>query len=169
MGLVIAILAMLLVLGSFLWMRPSPRDQFLSKLRSQALMSGFRISSLKLPDMSESGRINHHQEIITIYVKTLAVVKQTSIPYTVMRTTGEAGIYLPGGWDWHNRRDLSEPLMKSIGHFVASLPISVSVVTVDQSQASISWDEKDPSINFQRLSTWLSTAAGLINRKIHGE
>lgn len=169
MGLLIAVLAMLMLVGSFMWMRPSARDQFLAKLRSQALMSGFRISSLKIPNTTELGRIDDSKEIVTIYVKNLALVKTPTQPYTVIRTTGEAGIYLPEGWQWHERVGLSEPLMHSIAAFVDTLPLSVTVVSVDITQAAISWDEKDPSITFERLSNWLTAAAKLINRKIHGE
>lgn len=169
MGLMIPFLAILLVVGSFMWMRPSARDQFLAKLRAEALTSGFRISSLKIPNTTELGRIDDSKEIVTVYVKNLTIVKTPTQPYTVIRTTGESGIYLPDGWQWHERVGLSEALMHRIATFVATLPESVTVVSVSQTQAAISWDEKDPSVTFEHLSIWLTASAELINRKIHGE
>ena len=132
-------------------------------------MSGFRISSLKIPNTSELGRIDDSKEIVTIYLKNLTVVKHPPPHYTVIRTSGEAGIYLPDGWQWHERVGLSEELMNRIAGFVVTLPNSVSVVTVDKTQAAISWDEKDPLVTFQQLSNWLTAAAKLTNRNIQGE
>ncbi|MDN3649396.1 hypothetical protein QWZ13_10780 [Reinekea marina] len=169
MGIVVIIVSMLVVVGSFMWMRPSPRDQYLSKIRSKALMTGFRIGSMKVPDTSEEGRISEIKRIVTTYAKNLEVIKGRSLGYTVIRTSGEAGIYLPDGWQWHEREDMPQALMEQAALLVKPLPLSITLITVSDSQAALSWDEKDPQVTFDTLSQILSHAASLVNRKIQGE
>ncbi|MBU2863192.1 hypothetical protein KO489_05010 [Reinekea forsetii] len=169
MGIVVIIVSMLVVVGSFMWMRPSPRDQYLSKIRSEALMTGFRIGSMKVPDTSEEGRIGEVNCIVTIYAKNLEVIKGRSVSYTVIRTSGESGIYLPDGWQWHEREDMPQALMEQVALLVKPLPLSITLITVSDSQSALSWDEKDPQVTFDVLSQILSHAASLVNRKIQGE
>ena len=67
MAIWLPILAVLLLVGSFMWLKPSPRDQFLAKLRSRALAQGFSLGSLRVPDTSAHGRVNQRFQIVTLY------------------------------------------------------------------------------------------------------
>jgi hypothetical protein len=163
------ILPVLVVVGAFTWLQPSKRDQQLAKLRSDALVSGFQISSLKVLDLSEHGRINNQKRIVTVYQKPLAAEKKDDpIRYTVLRTSGESGAYLPEGWAWETREQMTEADYERLNALLATLPESVDVVNLDRTTVSLSWDEKDQNINFEVLTRWLESAATGFNRSIHG-
>ncbi|EAR08033.1 hypothetical protein [Reinekea blandensis] len=153
-GLVV-ILPILIIAGAFMWLRPSKRDQELSQLRSEALIRGFRVGSLKVPDTSEHGRIEQKFQIVTVYQKTLTVPREQTPAFVAVRSTGEPGIFLPDGWIWHERLLLDEPQYQVISDFLQQLPESVSVVSLRKDAVAISWDEKDPAVSFDVLDQWL--------------
>jgi len=164
MSFLFFMLPVLIVAGAFLWLKPSPRDQFLAKLRSGALQQGFKISSLKVPDLSEFGRVNNKYEIVTLYEKGLRLENGSLPQFTVVRTSGECGAYLPEGWAWDKRIHLNEAQYVLIADKLAKLPQSISVVCLMNESVAVSWDEKDPNITFEILNTELSKLALDFNR-----
>lgn len=163
------LLPVLVVVGAFTWMQPSKRDQQLAKMRSEALVAGFQISSLKVLDLTEHGRINKLKRIVTVYQKPLAAEKNDDpIRFTAVRTTGESGVYLPEGWAWELRENLTEADYRQLSILLNEMPDSVEVLNLDRTSVSISWDEKDSEISFSRLSDWLNATANSFKRTIHG-
>lgn len=169
MGAFFVILPILVVAGAFMWLRPSQRDQYLAKLRSDALINGLKISSLKVPDTSEYGRVENLKAIVTLYEQTLEFDERALCRFTVIRTTGEAGVYLPEGWLWQERQALNDNQYDYIAKWLVALPTSVSAVHLDASSVGVSWDEKDPEISFQRLKDWLNQLSEQFNRKVIGQ
>jgi hypothetical protein len=162
------IVPILIVAGAFLWMRPSPRDQHLAKLRSQALVNGLRLGSLKVPDTSEFGRVNDVQTIITLYQISLVLIDGETCSFTVLRTSGEAGAYLPEGWQWIQRVHLDEKHYEALNGFLAALPTSVSAISLDAQHASLSWDESDESVTFEGIKGWLTEITIIFGRNLVG-
>lgn len=150
-GFLAIVLPLLIVVGSFMWLKPSPRDQHLSQLRSDALGDGFRIGSLRVPVLSEYGRVNEQFEIVTLYQKSLRVDDAVKPTFTVVRTTGESGAYLPNGWQWDGRSDLTDAHYAALKRLLETLPESLSVIDVSRELIGISWDEKDPNVTFDSL------------------
>lgn len=165
MGALILILPILVVAGAFMWLKPSKREQELAKLRSNALVRGLRIGSLKVPDLSEYGRINQKQEIVTIYQKSLREPRDETSRFTVVRTTGESGAYLPDEWAWHQRHLLDEAQYGVLADWLRKLPESVTVVALARDSVALSWDERDPGVSFDTLEGWLDELAGLFHRQ----
>jgi hypothetical protein len=163
MASLIAILSILLVAGAFMWIQPSKRDKQLAKLRSSALTQGFLIGSIKLPDTTEHGRVNDRFTIETIYQVSLQTEKQHEMEFTVLRTSGENGIYLPEGWAWNKRNHLSESIYTAIAEFLVTLPASVTAVMVSKASIGIVWDEKDPELSLEQLRVLLNSIASFCN------
>ncbi len=166
MSALFVILPILIVAGAFLWLKPSPRDQFLAKLRSEALARGFRVTSLKVPDTSEFGRVNQKQQIVTLYQKGLRLVDGEVPEFIVLRTTGESGAYLPPGWTWDLRRHLSAEHYAYLAEFVTQLPDSISVVSLSKDAVSVCWDEKDAAVTFDNLTLWLKDVANGFKKEL---
>jgi hypothetical protein len=160
------IIPILIVAGAFLWMRPSPRDQQLAKLRSAALVNGLRIGSLKVPDTSEYGRVNAKNVIVTIYQLSLELLEAKTSSFVVLRTSGEAGAYLPNGWAWEQRDCILEGQYSLLSDLLENLPMSVTAVCLDNEHASLSWDEFDETVTFDDIKTWLGSVAVGFNRKL---
>jgi len=166
MAAVIAVLATFVVAGAFLWLKPSPRDQHLAKLRSDALIQGFRIASLRIPDTSEYGRVNNQYKIVTVYQVSTVLHEGTDLEFTVLRTTGESGAYLPTGWCWDRRTDLTEHHYQQIAEVLAKLPLSIDVISLSSDSIALSWDEKDPNLTFDELKKTLKHIADFTNQKL---
>lgn len=166
MTAIIAGLAALLVMGAFLWLKPSPRDQYLSKLRSEALVQGFRIGSLRIPDTSEYGRVHTSYIIVTLYQLTTVIHESSESNFSVTRTTGESGAYLPDGWQWISRNKVTDQQYGQLRDFLTKLPVSVQLVTSDQQSVGLSWDEKDANVSFDQIKTWLQAVAKFSDKKL---
>lgn len=164
MSFLFFIVPVLIVAGAFLWLKPSPRDQYLAKLRSNALVQGFRISSLKVPDLSEFGRVNDKKEIVTLYEKGLQLEKDSLPRFTVLRTTGESGVFLPDGWAWDIRTNLQDEHYRVIASTIAILPSSVSLLSLMGAAVAVSWDEKDQEVTFDLLNEILAKLAQQFGR-----
>ena len=165
-GLLAVILPILVVAGAFMWMQPSKRDQHLAKMRSEALVNGFRIDSLRVPDTSEFGRVNQKHQIVTLYQRSTEIESSSHLDVTIMRTSGEHGAYLPKGWMWDARSGVSESQTQQLAEFVLTLPESVTVLRIARDSIGVSWDEKDPGIDFKQLKEWLGVIAGIFNKVV---
>lgn len=166
MGSLIFILPILVIAGAFMWLRPSKRDQALARLRSDALVRGFRIGSMKVPDLSEYGRTQQKKEIVTIYQKRLLALPHDDGPgFTVLRTTGESGAYLPDGWAWHQRHLMTDSLYDVLASQLVKFPESVTLVSLSSDSIALSWDERDPQVSFEKLDAWLQELATAFQRQ----
>ncbi|WP_320822559.1 hypothetical protein [Reinekea sp.] len=160
------ILAILFIIGSFMWLKPSPRDQFLAKLRSRALTQGFRLGSLRVPDTSDYGRVKARFQMVTLYTLPLQLAAGPSARFTVLRTTGEAGTYLPEGWAWDEREGLSETQYEQLHRVLTSLPVSIQLISLSSDSIGLNWDERDPDMSFERLKAILVDVAQVVQQAL---
>lgn len=148
------IVPILIVAGAFMWLKPSKRDQHLAKLRADALASGLKISSLKIPDTTEYGRVKQLNRIVTLYEMPLRLDKQRLSRFTLIRTSADSGVFLPEGWAWHERNELSEADYDFLHSWLAQLPAGVEAVHLGADSVGLSWDEFDTDISFDHLGQW---------------
>ncbi|TXR53431.1 hypothetical protein [Reinekea thalattae] len=165
MDLLIAICSSLLVIGAFLWLKPSKRDQHLAQLRSSAIAQGFLIGSIKLPDTSEYGRVNQRNSIETLYRLALEVDPQANdsphdrLAFTILRTSGESGIYLPNGWAWQQRQNVTETHYQRLAQRLAKVPEEVTALVVNDAFVGLVWNENTKEVSLQQLAELLSQLA----------
>lgn len=165
MAFLIAMASCLLVIGAFLWLKPSKRDQHLAHLRTRAITQGFLISSVKLPDTSEHGRVNQLHRIETLYRLSLEIdtdveqVAQQALRFTVQRTSGESGIYLPESWVWQERHNIDHSLYAIIAEYLAQLPEDISAVLVSQAFVGLVWSENTQRIDLPNILEQLQQLA----------
>ncbi|MEJ2045620.1 MAG: hypothetical protein P8X74_10610 [Reinekea sp.] len=163
----VVFLSVLTIVGAFMWMQPSPRDRRLAKLRSDALMNGFRISSLKVNDTSEYGRVSKIMQIVTIYELPLLMTSQDDPAiFTVQRSDSESGAYLPDGWVWEERRNLNEEHYQKLTLLLEGLPSRISIITLHRDNVGLCWDEVDANVSYQELKDLLISAATIVGREV---
>ena len=168
MAIWLPILAVLLLVGSFMRLKPSPRDQFLAKLRSRALAQGFSLGSLRVPDTSAHGRVNQRFQIVTLYQLPVQLSASSEGHFTVLRTTGEAGAYLPDGWAWDQRDGLNESQYQHLKNILTALPVSIQLISLSAGSIGLSWDESDPELSFERLKRVLTDIAQVAQQRLVG-
>ena len=166
MTYLVFILPVLVIIGAFMWLKPSPRDQRLAQLRSNALISGFRITSLKVNDNSEQGRVNQTQQIVTLYEVSLVPSKESLSEFIVQRTSGESGAYLPSGWAWEARSELSAEHYQALADLLASLPEAINLLALNRSAVGLCWDEMDEAVAYDQLKQPLLACAQIFARQL---
>lgn len=166
MGILIVLLPLLIVMGAFMWLRPSRSDQRLAQLRNTAINQGFRLGSLKVSDTSEEGRVRGKKSIVTLYQLSVELIKDDRLFLTVLRSSGESGAYLPEGWVWDHREGMTEHQYEQLHSLLASLPENVRVFNVSQGLIGLSWDELDPNPEYDQFKLWLTELASLCGKKI---
>lgn len=161
------LLPVLIVVGAFMWMKPSRRDQYLAKLRASAIGHGFKLGSLRVPDLTEFGRVNEKYQIVTLYQKTIVVAdKEVHPTLTVLRTSGQSGAFLPDGWQWERRNGLSDQQYQELSDLLELLPLSVNTLDVSRETLGLSWDERDDDITFEQLTETIRKAADIFSLKL---
>ncbi|WP_320825294.1 hypothetical protein [Reinekea sp.] len=160
------ILAILLIAGSFMWLKPSPREQFLAKLRSNALAQGFRLSSLRVPDTSDYGRVKQRFQMVTLYLLPVQLSAGPSCRFSVLRTTGEAGTYLPDGWAWDEREGLTEHQYEQLHRILTSVPVCIQLLSLSSGSIGLNWDERDPEMSFERIKALLVEVARVAQQEL---
>lgn len=154
--------AILTLAGAFMWLKPSRRDRHLSRLRSQAMASGLKLQSVRLPDTSSEGRLAERHELKTLYRLIHHFDKHRAPFFTVQRTTGVASAFLPEGWRWKDGNRPPEAVRGPLAEYLEALPACVEVVEARPDGVGVAWDEREadalPSIRemLERLARVLS-------------
>lgn len=169
MQLLIPIAAILILVGSFMWFRPSLRDQYLTKLRAEALRNGFRLGTIKIPDYTDAGLVNDSHTLVTVYYKGLTFLKTDEpLRFTIARTEGDSGIFLPDHWAWVERAQLTKSMQSDLNALLMELPNSVEATTVNNQQVGLSWSEREGALELSDISRLLQRLAHVIGRQING-
>lgn len=147
MGLWVAIFITLVVFGSILWVKPSPREKTLTQLRNSALAKGFNV---RLLDAKLAANLfpwieNYRQFVL--YEKTLpSAAKPKSHKAMVIRITEN-----PNAHELDEENPIKGVLATKVDFTV--LPKTVEALVISASGISIVWREyQDASLDvFQQL------------------
>lgn len=143
MALAIVILSIMMVYGTVMWVRPNAKDRRLAELRMKALRAGIKVQQGHIDDLSIDGRVNRSSR--TVFFYRLLKNNPDRPTVTLLKTTGESGIYLPDGWVWEHDKRLPAKSLESLSPVLVSLPASVIAVEMSPGYVGIAWDERDPS------------------------
>lgn len=166
MASIIAVLSILVVAGAFMWLQPSARDKYLARLRSEAITSGFLIGSIRLPDTSEYGRVKSLYRIETLYQLSIELIDDDNVAFTVVRTSGESGAFLPDGWTWEHRASMNQSVYQAVSALLVNLPLSVEAVVVKKDTVGLVWDEKSPELTLDWIKTKLTAVASICSLQV---
>jgi hypothetical protein len=150
----IVILSILMVYGTVMWVKPSAKDRRLAELRMNALKDGIKVQQGHIDDLSIDGRVNRASRQVFFYRLLKNSADRPTV--TLLRTTGESGIYLPDGWAWEQNKRLPPERIQPMTPFLLSLPESVFGIEMSPGYVGIAWDERDPS-QFDQVKQDLST------------
>jgi hypothetical protein len=137
MGLWIAILITLAVLGSVLWIKPSPRERLLTEYRRLALAKGLKVRLLdvKLAEQLTPWIDNYRQFIF--YEKSLpSLAKPKSHKAIVIRVTED-----PHAHELDEEDQIRQSLLKNVDF--KALPSTAEAIVISASGISILWLERE--------------------------
>ena len=141
-GWLVALLAVLVVYGAAMWVKPTRRDREQADLRAKAMQKGLKIQHRYVSDTSISGRINKLSTAMIFY--RLPVKRDDENPVTLLRSTGESGIYLPDGWIWEEDTRLNDAILNPIVDRISTWPEGFTGLDLAPDSIGIGWQERVP-------------------------
>lgn len=156
MGLIVTALAMAVIVGALLWLRPSPREKRINTLHTAAFANGLKLRYESLPDMTADGRVREAKTAFTFFNREYQE-KQGWPSYTVIRTEGECSKYLPEGWFLHHGAQLDrDTIERNLFDKLAQMPMEVTGVTQWPLGYGLAIDERK-DIDVEQIKQWLDT------------
>ena len=152
----IIILIMMSLLGSMMWVMPSPRQRFLATLRQQASRLGFHVQIVRLTPPRAEGQVEPETLTATAYrLPRFNLEKSEREGFTewqVYRLNSIANEGLPGGWSWGaGERKLSAEQLAVLAALIEKLPEGVSAIESTPVHFTLFWDEKGDEGSLEQL------------------
>ena len=134
-----------IIVGSFAYIRPTPKQRHQSAIRMQAISAGLRIKQKSIDDLSVTGRVNQYKKEVMTYQLLAPMNKKIKSDFTVQRTTGENSLHLPKGWVWTKSSDDSD-VIKFLQEQLELLDPDFEYLQIDSKSICIAWNEKGDRI-----------------------
>ncbi len=158
-GFIIVLVAILSVVGSVVWVRPSKRDVKLADWRQEARKAGLHV---KLEGLAAEPRESGIRDDITgasYYLYNQQPDKADELTWAVVNTHGWLQHNLPTEWSWYHREVTinSEDLKR----LMSSLPLPIKAIERTPKYCRIIWDESGPEFNADTLKDFLVSAQAI--------
>ncbi|WP_299196880.1 hypothetical protein [uncultured Amphritea sp.] len=143
----IIVLVMMSLLGSMMWVMPSPRERYLAKLRQQASRRGFQVQIVRAKPPRAAGQVEPEVMKATAYrLPRYNLDKKhraNFIEWQIFRQIAVADEGLPEGWCWGvGERRLNEKQLAMLNLLISQLPEGVASVESTPIHISLYWNEK---------------------------
>ncbi|NVK02484.1 MAG: hypothetical protein HWE12_13140 [Oceanospirillaceae bacterium] len=144
----IIVLIMMSLIGSMMWVMPTPRQRFQSKLRLDARKLGFQVSlgKLSLPRAKGETEGEELNRPLYRYGRTGLDRKERDqfVGWTVARIETLAQDGLPPGWSWvRGEHTLAQARLQQLSEWLVSLPKEVDAVESDSLHLCLYWREPE--------------------------
>lgn len=156
-------LIMLSLIGSMMWVMPTPRQRFQAKLRLEARKHGFQVSlgSLALPRaQGEMEASELKSPIYRLHRSNLSRAERDAfIGYSVARVNAIANEGLPSGWSWiQGERALDARRLQRLAQWLESVPPEVGAVESDPIHLALYWREPERNGALDELAQFAKEA-----------
>lgn len=143
----VIILIMLSLIGSIMWVKPTPRQRFQAQLRAKAKPLGLQVQMVRLTAPRGKGETEPRQYSAMAYrLPRLNVDKKTAntiVPWHAFKVESIANNGLPEGWSWgFGENVLSEEALTLLKDIIDVLPNGTSSIESTPIQATVHWDEE---------------------------
>lgn len=154
MGVWIAMVFIALaIVGSVMWIRPSPRDQKLAKWRRDAIMAGMKVRLQTLKAEPKNSGIRDDVDGVTYEWFNPEPNKTDKTTWAIVKMDGWLQEGLPQGWSWYGK-EMSVDLEK-IKHIVEGLPIEVNAIERTPISSRVIWNENGKEFDAVKLKEYL--------------
>ena len=144
----IIVLIMLSLIGSMMWVMPSPRQRFQSKLRLDARKLGFQVQLSRLEIPRAKGEMESEVINMPAYRMLRGKLDRSSkeqwVEWMVARVDAMAADGLPEGWSWaKGERALSVQKLNVLSTWLKQLPKEVVAVESTAIHLTLYWREPE--------------------------
>lgn len=143
----------LAVVGSVMWIRPSPRDQKLAKWRRDALMAGMKVRLQTLKAEPKNSGIRDDVEGVTYEWYNPEPVKLDKVTWAIVKADGWLQEGLPEGWSWYGQdANIDLDRVKAV---LESLPVEVNALERTPMSSRVIWGELGTEFDAVKLKACL--------------
>lgn len=153
MGIVVAVLIMLVILGSVAWVRPSPRDKKIAKWRHEALVAGMKVSLQPLKAEPKESGIRDDIEGASYQLINKQPNKKDALVWTVVKTQGWMQEDLPESWSWYKENGHVDH--EAVARLIEECPVEVIAIQRTPVLSRIIWTEPGKEFDPQPLKSFL--------------
>lgn len=157
--LLVILLAVALVIGPVMWLKPSSRDRRLASLRQAAASAGFRVQMQKLPASQGSGTA-------AMYLAGWRNPRKldTGWGLEVQRMSHE--MHFEDVWDWRNGRRAPEAAESPLRDLLGQLPADSVAVLATDGGLGVQWKETSGDPGFRAIQHALTELRPIIEEAI---
>lgn len=147
MNWVIIILIFLAIIGSMMWMMPSPRQRVQALLRQKAMRSGLQVQLTRTLFPRATGEAAPEEYECVAYrlgrPRANRRGQADTLPWHIFKVRNLANRGLPDGWCWSKGEGYFEgPQLELIAELIRELPADVYSIESTPVAVSVFWNEK---------------------------
>lgn len=162
----IIVLIMMSLIGSMMWVMPTPRQRFQSKLRLDARKHGFQVSLGKLSLPRAEGEMEAEELNTPLYRLNRTGLERKErdqfVGWAVARMTAIGRDGLPEGWSWvRGEGALPAERLKQLADWLQALPKEVDAVESDSLHLCLYWREPERVGALDELAEFAKQAVAL--------
>jgi hypothetical protein len=149
----VMIFVALVVVGSVMWIRPSPRDQKLAKWRRDALVAGLKVRMQTLKAEPKNSGIREDVEGITYEWFNPEPNKLDKTIWAIVKTDAWLKDGLPEGWSWYEKE--ADIDLAKVTAIIQALPVEVNAIERTPISSRIMWNESGKEFDAVKLKSYL--------------
>ncbi|WP_295801981.1 hypothetical protein [uncultured Microbulbifer sp.] len=153
------LLAVTLVIGPVMWLKPSSRDRRLASLRQSAASSGLKVQMVSLPASQGEGTA-------AVYFSQWRNPRrlQTGWGLELQRMSHE--MHFDDVWDWRKGRQAPELAKKPLKELLERLPADATAILCNDSGLGVQWKERSGDGGLKAIQSALSDLRPVIEEAI---
>lgn len=150
---VVILLVVMMVVGSVVWVRPSPRDKRLALWRRDAIMSGLKVKLEGLAAEPKESGIRDDVEGVSYILFKVSPAKGDEKKWAVVKSEGWLQAGLPEQWSWYKEEDQS--LSEALSSLIKNAPLPILAIERTPYLSRVIWKENADNFDSQKLKEFL--------------
>jgi hypothetical protein len=143
----------LAIVGSVMWIRPSPRDQKLAKWRRDALVAGMKVRLQTLKAEPKNSGIRDDVPGVTYEWFNPEPNKTDKTTWAIVKVDAWLQEGLPQGWSWYGKEVSVDS--EKIKQIVDALPLEVNAIERTPISSRVIWNENGKEFDAVKLKEFL--------------
>ncbi len=157
-GWMIAGIAILSVLGSVAWVRPSQRDVKLAQWRRDAIVAGLHVKLETLKAEPKDSGIRDDVAGVSYFLYQPKPIKGDALTWAVVKTDGWLQAGLPPQWSWYRAQHKQKAL--EVSALINEAPVNILAIERTPVLSRIMWTETGEVFDADALNGYLQKVQG---------
>lgn len=159
-GFFIALIAVLSLVGSVIWVRPSKRDVKLAKWRQEARVAGLFVKLDGLAAEPKDSGIRDDVAGASYYLYSMNAPKEDNLTWAAVKAHGWLQDGLPSSWSWYQRQPNINAV--ELSRLIESAPVPILALERTPKYSRVIWAESGQVFDGPALKLFLERTQSLL-------